>query len=245
VPRLPGRPDEHLDDPRVHWDDASDWRDAAPAVAWWRHGPIGVAVVIAGVLAAFGLAAVVLPPVFAGRPAAAPALAPAPGPGGDVARPTPSGSVEPLPTAAASASPSASRPATPAPVADPGAAFEDEVVALVNRERAKTRCAPLRNDERLRAAARVHSLDMAGGNFLRHTGRDGSSPQDRMRRTGYGAGLSENLARGQRTSGQVVEAWLNSREHRGNILDCRARAIGVGLALRGNTPYWTQNFGGE
>ena len=40
-----------------------------------------------------------------------------------------------------------------------------------------------------------------------------------------------------------MSAWMNSDGHRKNILNCDARAIGVGLAYDGGTPVWTQLFG--
>jgi uncharacterized protein YkwD len=38
-----------------------------------------------------------------------------------------------------------------------------------------------------------------------------------------------------------MQAWMRSRGHRANILDCSLVAIGVGLDTRGW--YWTQDFG--
>jgi len=42
----------------------------------------------------------------------------------------------------------------------------------------------------------------------------------------------------------VMTAWMNSSGHRANILNCKAKAVGVGLARKSDgTPYWTQVFG--
>ena len=41
----------------------------------------------------------------------------------------------------------------------------------------------------------------------------------------------------------VMNGWMNSEGHRQNILNCAAKATGVGLAYRGSTAYWTQLFG--
>jgi uncharacterized protein YkwD len=123
------------------------------------------------------------------------------------------------------------------------AAAENAVIALVNAERKKARCKPVVTDGRLRNAARQHSADMAVGGFLSHRGSDGSSAGDRMRQAGYDDPLSENLARGFTSAKDVIRAWLRSRE-RGNIVDCDAKAIGVGVAVSADgTPYWTQDFG--
>jgi len=64
--------------------------------------------------------------------------------------------------------------ATPAEAACPSS-FEEQVVDLVNVERAEKKLAPLSYDERLMEAARRHSTDMADGNFLDHTGSDGKN----------------------------------------------------------------------
>jgi uncharacterized protein YkwD len=64
--------------------------------------------------------------------------------------------------------------AAPAYAACPSS-FEDQVLDLVNVERAKKKLAPLSHDERLLEAARRHSTDMADGNFLDHTGPTSST----------------------------------------------------------------------
>jgi uncharacterized protein YkwD len=124
-------------------------------------------------------------------------------------------------------------------------AMEDEVTALINKERSKAGCAAVKTDERMRAAARAHSADMAKNNYFSHTGRDGSSFVDRLARAGYprDGAAGENIAYGYATAQAVVTGWMNSDGHRKNILNCSAKSTGVGLAYRGSTPYWTQEFG--
>ena len=123
--------------------------------------------------------------------------------------------------------------------------MEDEVTSLINKERAKAGCGTVQTDERMRAAGRAHSADMAKNNYFSHTGRDGSSFVDRLSRAGYpkeGA-AGENIAYGYGTAQAVVNGWMNSDGHRRNILNCSAKSTGVGLAYRGSTAYWTQLFG--
>lgn len=50
----------------------------------------------------------------------------------------------------------------------------------------------------------------------------------------------ENIAKGQRTPQQVVNAWMNSEGHRANILNGNFTHIGVGYVEQGN--HWTQQF---
>ncbi|NHA69261.1 CAP domain-containing protein [Phycicoccus flavus] len=134
--------------------------------------------------------------------------------------------------------------------AQPAAAYtnaelEGYVVTFVNAERRKVGCANLRTDARLRTAARKHSWSMKTYDFFSHTSRDGRTPWDRMRNEGYAYPRAENIAAGQRRARDVVAAWMNSPGHRANILDCRNKAVGVGLS-RGRSTYgyyWTQDFG--
>jgi uncharacterized protein YkwD len=55
--------------------------------------------------------------------------------------------------------------------------------------------------------------------------------------------MSENIAKGYRSAEAVVRGWMNSPGHRRNILNCDARSMGVGVAVRNNEPFWTQDFG--
>ncbi|WP_414625148.1 CAP domain-containing protein [Calothrix sp. CCY 0018] len=120
-----------------------------------------------------------------------------------------------------------------------------EVVNLVNNERRKAGLSPLRIHSRLNASAQAHSNDMARNNFMSHTGSDGSSMGDRIKRYGYNfRRAAENVAAGQSSPQDVMRSWMNSPGHRKNILNGNFRDIGVGYARGGRYgTYWTQNFG--
>lgn len=120
-----------------------------------------------------------------------------------------------------------------------------EVVNLVNQERRKAGKSPLRIHSRLNASAQAHSNDMARNNFMSHTGSDGSSPFDRMKRYGYNyRTAAENIAAGQSSPQDVMRSWMNSPGHRKNIINGNFRDIGIGYARGGRYgTYWTQNFG--
>ncbi|NKQ35806.1 MAG: CAP domain-containing protein [Chloroflexi bacterium] len=129
--------------------------------------------------------------------------------------------------------------------------FEQEVLDLVNQERANAGCNPVTANEKLVAAARGHSDDMAVNDFFSHTGSDGSSPWERIARQGYSLGNGgENIAAGHSTPANVMNAWMNSSGHRANILNCAFTEIGIGYAYLANDTgainyrhYWTQDFG--
>ncbi|MFI6792825.1 CAP domain-containing protein [Nonomuraea sp. NPDC050383] len=122
-------------------------------------------------------------------------------------------------------------------------AMAAKVVSLTNSARLKRGCGPLRVDARLTRSARAHSMEMAKYGRLVHESPDGGSPWDRMERTGYRAGAAENIGRGYASPEEAVQGWLDSRDHRQNILNCRIRAIGVGVVSGAGGPWWTQDFG--
>jgi uncharacterized protein YkwD len=139
-------------------------------------------------------------------------------------------------------SPAASPSATTAP--DANAAFEAEVVAIVNTERAKAGCPAVTADDRLTAAARGHSADMAARDYFSHTTPEGVAFSTRITNAGYRfSRAGENIAKGQRTPAEVMTAWMNSSGHKANILTCAFKNIGVGVVAdaRG-TILWTQDF---
>jgi uncharacterized protein YkwD len=132
--------------------------------------------------------------------------------------------------------------AATAPSSD--ATFEARVVKLTNDNRVKNGCAAVRADVQLATAARAHSVDMVSKNYFSHTEPDGSNFLVRAKRAGYTNAIGENIAWGYRTPETVVTAWMNSPGHRANILNCKAKALGVGLSKKADgTPYWTQVFG--
>jgi uncharacterized protein YkwD len=164
------------------------------------------------------------------------------------ASPSPSATPSPTPPATPSDPPPPPEPPDPpdppAEEVDEITAQEDEVIALTNAERAAAGCGALGADDRLGAAARGHSQDMAANDYFDHTSLDGRSPFDRMADAGYPDPAGENIAVGYRTPADVMEGWMNSEGHRDNLLNCSHQAIGVGLAYDGGgRPYWTQDFG--
>lgn len=116
-----------------------------------------------------------------------------------------------------------------------------EVVTLVNNERSSQGCDPVRVDDRLTSAAQEHSEDMAARDYMAHESPEGEGPGERAQRHGYHSWGAENVAKGQRSAQQVMDAWMNSPGHRRNILNCDLEAIGIGEADHA----WTQKFGYE
>jgi uncharacterized protein YkwD len=120
-------------------------------------------------------------------------------------------------------------------------------LCLLNVERRRRGLRPLRENRSLAAAARYHSRDMVARRYFAHTSPSGDTVSSRIKRTGYMAGrpctVGENLAWGtgpMSTPASIMDGWMHSPEHRGNILYPRFRQIGiyidpaVPVALPGN-----------
>jgi len=143
----------------------------------------------------------------------------------------------------------------------PAANAQDEkrlsrrVLELVNQARAVARpcgkrrfaaAPPLGWDERLAAASLAYATDLAGHQYLSHTGRDGSQPGARALRAGYAwKTVGENLAAGQVTPEEVTAGWIASPEHCANLMNPAFSVMGAGYAVNPDDRmgiYWAQLF---
>lgn len=123
-------------------------------------------------------------------------------------------------------------------------AFEREVIRLVNVERAKVGLKPLSENVKLSKVARIKSQDMINKKYFSHYSPTYGSPFDMMKKFGIRfRAAGENIAMGQKTPKEVMNAWMNSAGHRRNILNPNFTQIGVGVAKdsKGRL-YWTQMF---
>lgn len=116
----------------------------------------------------------------------------------------------------------------------------------VNALRAAAGVPEVRLNARLNAAAATHSRDMSVQNRPWHFGSDGSSPIDRVRRSGYsGSMLGENISETFETELETLAAWMDKRDTRSVILD--PRATDMGFAWRQHSSgkiWWTLLMGG-
>lgn len=120
------------------------------------------------------------------------------------------------------------------------AAFENEVVRLVNEERAKQGLSALSVSTELRDTARLRSQEIVRS--FSHTRPDGSSCFTAF--PDWNGTKAENIAAGYATLAKVMEGWMNSEGHRKNILTPGLRYIGVGCYESGGRYYWAQAFFG-
>lgn len=169
------------------------------------------------------------------------------------AAPAPPAAEAPAPTAPAPA-PAAPKPQQPAdtnkqtqnkaPATGEGSQFVQQVIDLTNGQRSKNGLPALKADTQLNGVAQKKSADMQQKNYFSHTSPTYGSPFDMMRDFGVTyKSAGENIAQGQRTPQEVVNAWMNSEGHRKNILSRDFTHIGVGYEKTGN--HWTQMFIGK
>ncbi len=124
-------------------------------------------------------------------------------------------------------------------------AMQQQVVDLVNVERAKAGLKPLEAKQDLTSVAQLKAEDMYNSKYFSHTSPNYGSPFDMMRKYGISyRAAGENIAMGQRTAAQVVQDWMNSPGHRANILNTNYTEIGVGVyqSYNGNGYIWVQEF---
>ncbi|MGW5567695.1 CAP domain-containing protein [Streptomyces tendae] len=162
---------------------------------------------------------------------------------------TPSKTKKPKTTPSAKPKPTPSRPAAePAKPSTPAAVSEQavaqaQVLKLVNDERAKVGCSPVAANSALRELAEDFSEAMATQGFFDHTDPGGATSWDRAAAAGISGLGGENIARGQADAQAVMDAWMNSPDHRANILNCDFKTLGVGVHFGSGGPWWTQDFG--
>ncbi|GAC43248.1 CAP domain-containing protein [Paenibacillus popilliae] len=156
------------------------------------------------------------------------------------------GSVVNKPESKPTPAPVETEPAQPAPSTDNNMAtdksdFANQVVDLVNKERAQAGLNPLQSDENLMKVAMIKAQDMYDNNYFDHQSPTLGSPFDLMKGQGIQYRTAgENIAKAQRTPEEVMNAWMNSEGHRQNILNPDYTAIGVAY-YNGE---WVQEFTG-
>lgn len=117
--------------------------------------------------------------------------------------------------------------------------YANQVVDLVNQERAKAGLAPLTSDPALTNMALDKAKDMYNNNYFDHTSPTYGSPFDMMNQYGIRYSYAgENIAKGQRNPQEVMNAWMNSDGHRKNILSANFAKIGVAYY----NGVWVQEF---
>lgn len=110
---------------------------------------------------------------------------------------------------------------------------EQTLLELLNKERKKKDLPALRPHPLLFKVARAHAKNMAKQRKMEHN-LDGKRPPDRVEAAGYDWGkVSENIAvaeGGEPPLSEIVKQWMESKEHRENLLDPKVNETGLGIA---------------
>ncbi len=120
------------------------------------------------------------------------------------------------------------------------------MVDAVNTLRDAAGVQPVSLNAQLTAAAATHSRDMSVQNRPWHFGSDGSSPLDRVKRSGYpGMMLGENISETYETELETLSAWMARSDTRAVILDPNAKDMGFAWHQDKNGKiWWTMVTGG-
>jgi uncharacterized protein YkwD len=105
--------------------------------------------------------------------------------------------------------------------------IEVQIVERTNRQRQQFGLPALAMDDWLVKSARRHTTWMTNNETLQHTTQ----------------AVGENIAMGQNSSAEVVQAWMDSPGHRANILNSGYQRIGVAAYIsKSGAIYWCQQF---
>lgn len=121
--------------------------------------------------------------------------------------------------------------------------LEEQILLLVNKERSNQGLAPVALNWQISRIARIKSEDMRDNDYFSHQSPTYGSPFDMLRKFNIAYRTAgENIAKGQRTPEDVMRAWMNSEDHRKNILNPDFTELGVGYCEGRDTTFWTQIF---
>jgi uncharacterized protein YkwD len=119
------------------------------------------------------------------------------------------------------------------------AAIQYRMLDSVNALRKTAGARALQLNAQLNAAAATHSRDMAVQNRPWHFGSDGSSPLDRVKRTGYPLTMrGENISETFETELETLSAWMAQGDTRDVVLDPLAADLGFAWYQESNGKIW-------
>ncbi len=108
---------------------------------------------------------------------------------------------------------------------------KEEVIELTNLMRSQHELSPLTENSKLTAAARIKAIEMIEKQYFAHDSPTGQNVKDLAEKVDYHFLIvGENLAKGEfKNSFDLVQGWMNSPDHRKNILEKKYEEIGVAI----------------
>jgi uncharacterized protein YkwD len=132
---------------------------------------------------------------------------------------------------------------------------EDIIFEMTNQIRRSKGLTPFIKDEELRNVARAYSNDMLVRQFFDHTTPEGVSFDERISNQYrhwvrfWGENIwhsfGYNFSNMQKLAKEIVNDWMNSPDHRDNLLSPDFTHLGVGVSARRQTIKATQEFVGR
>lgn len=111
----------------------------------------------------------------------------------------------------------------------------DRLLSATNQRRTTEKLSDLTLDPQLTAAAEAKAQDMVKRDYWSHTAPDGKTPWSFITASGYQYQTAgENLAYGFSSAADTITGWMNSSEHRANILNASYQQVGFGIASSPN-----------
>ena len=110
-----------------------------------------------------------------------------------------------------------------------------QLLIQANKARESNNAKNLELNSDLNSAAEQKANDIVKNNYWTHVSKDGTTPWQLISSTGLKySEAGENLAYGFNTSNDVIIGWMNSKEHRDNLLNKSFTMTGIGIATSDN-----------
>ena len=119
----------------------------------------------------------------------------------------------------------------------------NQILNIVNADREKQGLPSLSMNSTLNLAAFAHAEDMISNHYFAHTSPEGLNPWYWIKSLGYNYSYAgENLAIGYKDADELVNSWMNSPEHRANILSPNYHDMGLAVIKSQNSTLVVQFF---
>jgi len=120
--------------------------------------------------------------------------------------------------------------------------MERQIFDWTNQERAKIKAPPLKWNDRLAIAARLHSDEMAQQKDLSHQLKDEPVFTERLAAQGaHFNSAAENVGYGDDAE-SLHDGWMHSPPHRANLLNPAYTDMGIGIVRVGDRLWATEDF---
>lgn len=123
---------------------------------------------------------------------------------------------------------------------------QQEILDLVNQDRASHGLAKLFLNPTLNLAALAKAQDMLSNNYFAHTSPSGATPWHWFKTMGYNYTYAgENLAEGYSDATDLEKSWMSSPRHRANILSPYYSEVGLAVVRTNDSNLVVQLFGSK